>query len=226
MADKKKKHIRMTTPVGTAKFPWLTKPDTRFKAEGVFCTGLLVPKEDAEELCQELDRLADEAFKAAIADLKAKKKNPKVIEKTVKHEPYQMLLDSDGNETGMVEFRFKTNAQATINGEVRKFTVPLFDSVGNPVKCSPWSGSQIRVNFSPIPFYNAVGNGLAGVSLRLNAVQVIKLVSGSGDAKSYGFDSVDGGFEGSDADTDSDDANTGDDGNSTSGTDGDGDYDY
>jgi hypothetical protein len=212
MADKKKKHIRMTTPVGTAKFPWLTKPDTRFKAEGVFCTGLLVPKEDAEELCQELDRLADEAFKAAIADLKAKKKNPKVIEKTAKHEPYQMEVDSEGNETGMVEFRFKTNAQANINGEVRKFVVPLFDSVGNPVKCSPWGGSQIRVNFSPIPFYNAVGNGLAGVSLRLNAVQVIKLVSGSGDAKSYGFDAVDGGFEGNDdADTDTDSNGTGDD---------------
>jgi hypothetical protein len=107
-----------------------------------------------------------------------------------------MEVDSEGNETGMVEFRFKTNAQANINGEVRKFVVPLFDSVGNPVKCSPWGGSQIRVNFSPIPFYNAVGNGLAGVSLRLNAVQVIKLVSGSGDAKSYGFEAVDGGFEG------------------------------
>jgi len=51
--------------------------------------------------------------------------------------------------------------------------------------------------------YNTAALGM-GVSLRLSAVQVIKLVSGSGDdatAASYGFQGEEGGYESSDSDS-------------------------
>lgn len=46
------------------------------------------------------------------------------------------------------------------------------------------------VNFSPSGYFNGTNNG---VTLYLNAVQIINLVSGgNGDAKDYGFGEEDG----------------------------------
>ena len=41
---------KFTSPKGTAMWPWLSKPDTRFDAEGKYKSDLLVKKEDAKEI--------------------------------------------------------------------------------------------------------------------------------------------------------------------------------
>ena len=71
----------------------------------------------------------------------------------------------------------------------------MFDSTGKPmIDANVWSGSEMKVSAELIPYYTAMAG--AGVSMRLRAVQVTKLVEGgSSNAKGYGFDKVKDGYE-------------------------------
>jgi hypothetical protein len=57
-----------------------------------------------------------------------------------------------------------------------------------------YSGSIAKVNFSPTLYYNDA-NAQAGVSCRLNGVQVLKLVKGGWTAESFGFAAEEEGFD-------------------------------
>ena len=195
MAEKKK-NIRITTPAGIAQYPWLQKADTRFKAEGVYTVGLVLPKAQCAELCAQLDPMAEQAYQDALADPKkvlAAKQKKKTISK---NEPYLPELDEAGNETGNTVFKFRMNAQAEIKGETKFFKPSLFDAKGVPItkNINVYGGSTIKVNFSPTLYYTDASFS-AGVSLRLNAVQVLKLVTGGYTAASCGFGVEEDGFE-------------------------------
>lgn len=65
-----------------------------------------------------------------------------------------------------------------------------------PVKLSdePGNGSVIRVAFCCAPYF-VEGQGMGGLSLYLNAVQIIRLnTSGERSASDYGFGAEEGGF--------------------------------
>lgn len=179
-----KKVERVTTPKGVAKYPWLKKPDTRFNPNGVFQVKLIIEQNEAAPLCELLDARAQAAYDKAVEDAKTPQ-----IKKAIKlNAPYAPEFDAEGNETGRVEFRFKTNATADIKGETVNFAPKCFDAKGKEMPMpNVYGGSEIKVNFTPAPYYNAATK-TAGVSLRMNAVQVIKLVTGGGgDASSFGF---------------------------------------
>jgi hypothetical protein len=57
-----------------------------------------------------------------------------------------------------------------------------------------YSGSIAKVNFSPTLYYNDA-NAQAGVSCRLNGVQVLKLVKGGWTAESFGFAAEEEGYD-------------------------------
>ena len=158
--------------------------------------GLVLPDAQCTELCAQLDAMAEQSFTDAKADPKkvaaAKAKRKSIT----KNEPYLPELDAEGNETGNTIFKFKMNAQAEIKGETKFFKPSLFDAKGVPItkNINVYGGSTIKVNFSPTPYYNDA-NALAGVSLRLNAVQVLKLVTGGYTAASCGFGVEEDGFE-------------------------------
>ena len=52
--------VAFQTSVGTAQYPWLNKPDTKFDEEGVYKTGLIMSKEDAASMMEEVQELAKE----------------------------------------------------------------------------------------------------------------------------------------------------------------------
>jgi hypothetical protein len=61
------------------------------------------------------------------------------------------------------------------------------------VDANVWSGSEMKVSAELIPYFTAMAG--AGVSLRLRAVQITKLVEGgAGNSKGYGFDEVKDGY--------------------------------
>ncbi len=191
------KRVRLTTPKGIAKFPWLNRPDTRFNSDGVYTVSLLLTPEEAQPLMEQLDELADQAVEKAKQDLveKGKKTHAK---KVVRMEPYKMEEDAEGTETGMVEFKFKMKAKITKkDNTVIELFPKLFDSKGKPINAEEtqvFGGSIIKVNYTPSPYYVASTKG-AGVSLQLNAVQVIELISRGGDASFFGFDVEEDGFD-------------------------------
>ena len=131
--------------------------------------------------------------------------------------------DREGNPTGrrliglkrgeLDEERFKTGAfYENRQGVKVQRKVPLFDSMQQPVKLSdePGNGSVIRVAFCCAPYF-VEGQGMGGLSLYLNAVQLIRLnTSGERSASDYGFGAEEGGFtsEGMDDDVASTNAAT------------------
>lgn len=212
MAAEKKKVIRITTPKGIALYPKVQvaeRYDDATKkfyscsdgnlAGGSYTVTLSVPAADCTDLCAQLDALAQEALSDAQSDPKkvsAAKAKRKIIELNA---PYLSELDKEGNDTGNILFKFKTNASAQVNGVLKVFAPPFIcDGQAKPIteNINMYSGSVIKVNFSPSLYFTALTN-TAGVSLRLNGVQVLKLQKGGWTAGSLGFDAEDGGFDAS-----------------------------
>lgn len=197
MAEKKKV-VRITTPAGIASYPKLQKADTKYNAAGVYSVKLILSNAASEDLRATLDAVAEEAFAAAKADPKSVASAKAKRKEIVKNEPYLPELDKEGAETGNTVFNFKTKASAVVKGET-KFFKPFLCDASKPPKpivedISVWSGSIIRVNFSPAPYY-AAANFQAGCTCYLNGVQIIKLVTGGFNAASLGFEGQEDGYE-------------------------------
>lgn len=217
----RKKRVRLTSPAGVARYPWLVTPDTRFDEVGKYSVGLVLDPEEHAEFLARLDELADEAYENAVKELKEKKRHQQA-KQVQRQDPYTAEYDEEGNETGKVIVKFSSKAKITTkDGRVIDLAPKLFDAKGQPVQregLTIYGGSILRVNFTPNPYYVAATK-LAGVSLQLNAVQILELVSGEADASFFGFEVEEDGyeFEGNDAvDTDEDtDEGTDDDADET-----------
>ncbi|WP_142850902.1 DUF2815 family protein [Telmatospirillum sp. J64-1] len=188
MADKKQKR-----PVhkvrGIAGFPWLNRPDTKFKAEGIYKTNLTVPGDDAQATIEVIEAAMKEAEAEAKEKAKAKRKTAKPADM-----PFDPEVDDEGNETGAVVFKFKSTASGVSKktGKPWTRTIPIFDAKGKPSKANIYGGSELVIAFTAEPWVNAKLE--YGVKLQLEAVQIINLVTGGGSrsASAYGFGEEDG----------------------------------
>jgi hypothetical protein len=204
MAEKKK-GIKYTTPKGIAQHPRLTEPDTKFVPTGVFSVKLRLSAEEAAPLMAIMDTLAEETYQETKAKLEEKPSDPKKIAAqkkslaalTLASPGYTMDCDDEGEENGNVIFSFKMNHVITkADGTTTKIYPKLFDAKGVAIKGKPaiFGGSELKISCTANGYYTA-GTGKAGASLRLNAVQIIKLVSGGGTAEGFGFSEEEGGYE-------------------------------
>ena len=158
------KYLKLVTPAGTARYPWLTKPDTHHNPDGVYKTDLLLSSKEAKPLADQIKKFFQETY----PDKKGKM-------------PYSKELDKDEKETGNIIFKFKTKTNKPA----------LFDASGKPVQnVNVFAGSKIKVS-SSAAVYNAGGN--IGVTLYLNQVQIIELVTGdSNGQQAFAFEPVEG----------------------------------
>lgn len=179
------------TPKGISNYTWLSRPDTKFNPDGVYSVTLAFDKgtKGVKEMCKKLM----DAYKAA--------QKPK---KKAGNKPYKE------NDEGKIEVRFNQKAVIrTKDGEEFKKTVALLDSKGKPVKADVGNGSTLKACYSIRPYdYNG-----CGISIDLNAVQIVDLVEYTGS--NFEFGEEDGGFEGEETDDevntenwDNDDADT------------------
>lgn len=161
MADNKK--LSFTTPVGEARWAWLTKPHA-FMENGRE-TG--APKFSIDVFFNP----EDPAWKEFIAKLKGACGGKKL--------PFKWDEDEAGQKTGLVYASFKT-------GE--KYRPNLFDKYGKRYEENAplvGNGSKVRVNFSPNEYTGFGG----GINFYLNAVQIVDLIEyQTRDAKGFGFD--------------------------------------
>tara|TARA_Y100000361_G_scaffold31033_1_gene25955 strand:- start:2602 stop:3216 length:615 start_codon:yes stop_codon:yes gene_type:complete len=182
----KQTYTKLVTPVGVSQFAWLNKPDTKFDDNGHYKVNLILDGNSAKPLIKSIN---DENKKAVeMAKEKSKGKNIKTAN-TPFEEEY-----ADGKPTGNIIFKFKAKAKIIMkNGDVIDNKVPIFDSKGTPMTNQVWSGSEMKVSADMIPYYTAMAG--AGVSLRLKAVQITKLVEGSGaNSSAHGFSEVKDGY--------------------------------
>ena len=180
----RKKEEAITTPVGTAQYPWVNSPSTKFVPEGEYTCNLVLTKEEGDQILQKIQPILDKA-------VEAKKEETGKPVKT-----YDLPLTLDGDK-----YTLKSKLKP-VNG-TRKDGVPfsrsigLFDSQGNP-----WNkeviiggGSKVRLSVRPRSWFAPMLG--VGITLDLLAVQVIELDDGSLSdqaADSFGFTAVEGGY--------------------------------
>lgn len=200
---------QLRTPRGIFKWPRLRTPDTKYKDEGEYSVKLVLSAEAAAPLIKKLQPFHDDAVARGKEEwdklpVKSRKKNPFKV-----NDLYAEVYDEETEEpTGDVEFNFKTRASGVSkkNNKAWNRKVPIFDAKGKPVPESvdPWGGSEGIIAFTFGSYFTATAG--AGLSLRLEAVQVLKLVAGGGGASadSYGFEAQDGGYSAPEVDDEDD----------------------
>jgi len=201
----KKRTVRGTTPKGIFKYPNLTKPDYGTKEfpkkDGEYNVRLVLEGKAAQELIAKLQPEMEKAIAEAEEKFAQLPVATRKRLKGVTPNPYYTeVFDKETEEpTGQYEFRFKTAASGVNKkGERWHRTVPIFDAKGKPVKNLKeiWSGTVGKVAYSVSPYFVA-GSGAAGITLYLEAVQIIELNAGGGrSASEFGF-SEEEGFEAS-----------------------------
>ena len=157
--------------------------------DGQYTIQVVLPEIEAQEMCEYLDGLGQEVFKAEV------KRSPKLKASLSVQSPYEPEYDQDGNETGNIVFKFKANAM-TKQGKKRNITV--VDAKRKPVRdVEVGNGSTVKVAFTPMANHVAAQKKIF-VTNYISAVQIIELQEYNGAADM--FDDEDG-FEADDVPT-------------------------
>ncbi len=198
-------------------------PDTKYKQEGEFSVKLAYDANDpdAQALIQKLEKKRDEEFAKFISENPKKKKIAKVAPVA------RPELDDEGEETGriLLVFKMRHKVKAKATGKTYTLTPTIMNAKRVILERPPQigGGSEMKISFEVSPAFVESSKEFH-LSLRLVAVQLLKLVSFSGAARSRDdFDDEDGDDIGDEAAlTDSDDEDSDED--ASEDEDGDGDY--
>lgn len=191
---------KMVTPRGTFIWPRLNEPDTKYVAEGVYEVKLAF--DEGTDLAsfkakvqKQIDKKFDEITGQLVDDGKAglaKKITKRDLDDIFKAEEDE----ATGDETGRIVIKAKMKASgiAKKTGKRWQRKPDIIDAKGNKIANPPsiGGGTEGKLCVELAPYY-AANDKVVGVSLRLEAAQIIKLVSfGERSASDYGFDEEDG----------------------------------
>jgi hypothetical protein len=217
MAKAKKPTFR--TPRGTAVYPRLTTPDTKYNKHGNYKADVRVKVADAQSTIKAVQEVA----KKHIGKVLPLKKNACW--------EYEKITDEetgDERETGFVVFKLRVKNRMVTDKKTKQEQLwdrkpAMFSAGGKPVpRAKVGAGSEYAVTFEIYEGKDGDGNPI--VNLQPVAVQIFKLVEfasgGEGmDPSRYGIEAEDGWEpeedEGQDeGDTGDDDAGSSDEGSS------------
>lgn len=174
------------SPIGIGRHCWVNQPDTKYNADGLYHTKLVVGGPEAEAFKAEIDADVDAAFEAEVA--REKEANPKFSPKSwSKYYPYEVEMDDTGNPTGYIIFTFKQNAKIKLrDGGVKTFKLGIRDGANKATNANVFGGATIRTLYKPRNVKLATAKQF-GVRLDFSMVQLLKLAPMTGG----GFDEVD-----------------------------------
>ena len=166
------KGIRTVSPRGEALWCKVREPDYQYNAKGDYSTTLICDPNDetVQAFIEKLEALRDEAYEETKETLGAKGKG------VVKKDVYDEHLDEDGEDTGLIKFKFKVK-----DADDKDKAIRVVDSQRNTIKDIPLvgNGSIIRCSAYANPYYMA-SSKTVGISLIWEQMQLIKLVEYSG----------------------------------------------
>lgn len=172
---------------GMAQWAKVFEPDTKFVPEGQYSVKVLVPVEQAAEVCEQLDSMAQAKLEEVV------KEQPKLKAVLSTTPAYTTDYDDAGNDTGNVVFNTKLKAVITRRDGTKATQKPIVvDAKRTPMDGSTLigNGSTVKVAIEAFP-YMMPATKTVGVSLRMKGVQVIDLVPYGASAASI-FDEEDG----------------------------------
>lgn len=196
--EKRPQRPILQTPQGTAIWPRVNEPDTKFKPEGEYNIKLALDEEDASGLLEQIEAAAQEAEAEAKEKFKAipapKRKGKNVEELSRSYEPEIRGEGDAAEETGRLLFNFKSTASGVSKktGKPWQRRIPIFDGVGQPTTVEVRGGFIVICAYTVQPWVNPKCE--YGVKLQLEAVQIVEAKSFARDAGAFGFGTVAGGF--------------------------------
>lgn len=203
---------KLTSPRGVMVYPRLGKADTKYKAGGEFSVKLKFDsaKPEVEAFVESLAALMVRAKEWAEQDLQEKIERAKTpadkgkLKKALKEMtgaalPVKAVLDEEGDETAEVQVNFKLNNRVTAkDGKVTVYTPVIKDAKKNVLDHTAvkiGGGSEGKVAGTWYPYYTPKDNQY-GITNRIVAVQLLKLVEWSGAGEDDGFDDEEDGYVG------------------------------
>jgi hypothetical protein len=184
----------LVSPRGIAVYPKLVGKPDEYQGKKFWCTKLRLTAEQVAPIQTVVATALAEHRARIAADINMKPLDKKKKLEYADASPISKELDKEGNETGFYVVAFKTNYEFKDKlGQLKTTTVPIFDAKGTPIRpASIWGGSEIKVSYEPWPYDSGSSKNI-GVSLRIHAVQILKLVSGNGgSADGFGFQAEEG----------------------------------
>jgi hypothetical protein len=158
------------TPKAIAMYPFVTKPNTKFDAEGQYKITLVLDLKNNEEHRQFLRTCKGYVEETA-----------NLLKKKIEKMPWRKhLRREDKSDTGMYEVTFKSG-----------YAPRVFDAAGNKINgdLNVGNGSVVKVAYAWAPYEGFGG----GVVLYFQALQILELVEyAGGEASDYGFTPTDG----------------------------------
>ncbi|AIA83128.1 Gp2.5-like ssDNA binding protein and ssDNA annealing protein [Podophage Lau218] len=190
MKNNNKKIEAFLTPTGTAMWASIIEPNKKFNADGVYMIDIQFDLETIDVVKKMLEKQRDDFLEVCLEDgtIKGAKANKVVVADVLRE-----TEDKDGNLTGGVYIKAKQYTK-TWDGKPQKVTI--VDASGRVLqnfKKLVGNGSQVRAKLYPKPYYMASTNTV-GISLRINAVQIIDLIEFSSNGQGSDFEAVEGGF--------------------------------
>ena len=172
---------------GNAKWAKVFEADYRFVPEGEYSIQVTMPEEQAAEVCEQLDKMAQAKLEEAV------KENPKLKTVLSTRSCYDNDTDEAGTPTGDIVFKAKMKARIkSRDGRVYEQKPAVVDAKRTPMDGNALigNGSVVKIAVEPFPYMMQATKSV-GVTLRLKAVQVIDLVE-YGNSVSSIFDEEDG----------------------------------
>jgi hypothetical protein len=172
----------LTTPTGTAVYPRIDTPDTKFNDDGVYSCKLHVSEADFNAFTTTVTTIVEREYQAECTT-KGKK-----LKKSASN-PIRITPDGD------FEIYAKQVAQRQTKKGLLTFTIPVFDSKGSKLPASPaiGSGSTLKLSVEVYTWYTDLQG--FGYTLRLKAVQLLELLEyNNGSSSSFGFSAEEDGY--------------------------------
>lgn len=183
---------KVISPVCEIRWAHLVTPNVKHNAAGTYSVDLLLDPTipGHQEFMDTLRDFSEEVFEDHTADMK-----PKLKEKCQLFLPFKPEEDQDGEHTGRFVMRVKQNRiTQRKDGSTHIYKPIIVDSRGKQIpkpKDNIGNGSEMRADIYLMPFENSSGpTKLVGVSAKMNAVQLVKLVAFGGPS----FGAIEGGY--------------------------------
>ena len=181
MSNDRKKQAPVVTPVGTAQWPRVNSPDTRFDEDGEYRCNLIVDKKEFTHFKKTLLKLYEEAY--------TKEQENQGKKRLKKWDSFPCFEDDDGN----LVIKTKRKAVWTDrDGNKKPNQIALHDAKGSPIMDAPIVGGGSKLRLSVRPKFWYTGMLGFGCSLDLLAVQVLDLADYQPQGTDFGFSAEEG----------------------------------
>lgn len=173
------KQPSILTPAGSAQYPRLNSPDTRFHEDGEYRCNVIVTEKEAKGFEKTLRKLYDQAYK-----LKCEEEGKKLK----KSDHFPVSISDEGEHVIKAKRR---GTWTTRDGVKKQNQIAIYDASANPMPNDLIVGAGSKVILSVKPNFWHTGMLGFGCSLTLMGVQVLDLADYT-PTTSLGFEAQDG----------------------------------